>query len=747
LGIKKYKEFMMRIISLILALSSYSFAEIINIPSDYSTIQIGIDNSSPNDTVLVSPGTYLENINFHGKEITVGSYFLLSGDVEYILTTVIDGDSLGSTVVFNSGENNNSILSGFIITGGIGELSAGHRYGGGIHCKNQSDPILDHLLIINNSASDGGGIFCLRSDPIIQYTRIADNVSTLRGGGLSCHLYSEPILNHTTIINNFSNQIASGIFCVSGSNPQVNNSIIWGNISDQIYFDESYNLQSYVTLSYSAIENGLEGIITNDNGQVYWLDGNISENPLFCNDYLYNFSLSEISPCVGSSEDGSNIGAMDVLCELPTIHNGNIWFINNDGSDLSGLGTDLNPFNTIQHGIDMSMPFDTLILSSGVYTENILIQNIQISVLSQFFESFNEDIITNTIIDGNGYGSTISLFNNEFVEFGGLTITNGSGDFIFSHWDMGGGIYSIDSNLKLDNVEVTNNVASEYGGGIYLLNSNVDINNCKISNNFTQSINSRGGAMFLSNTIANIRNSTIDFNFASIGGGIRAIQSELFIFQTLINNNSSTVFGGGVGLTGSNLLFLSSTAVNNGHFLIIGNSSSTHIINSIVWEDSTNNNIIISNSNPVNLDIGYSNILNGMDNINLGSNEIGWLDGNTQNDPQFTNPGYFDYSLNSNSPCIDAGTQFFYLEGDTLISSEDLPFFYGEAPDQGFNEFLIQGDINSDGYINILDIVAIVEAILTIDSILGYYDLLDLNCDQNVSLLDIIQMINIILDL
>ena len=59
-------------------------ATIINIPADYSTIQEGIDASSDGDTVLVQPDTYVENINFNGHNIVLGSLFLTTGDTSYI---------------------------------------------------------------------------------------------------------------------------------------------------------------------------------------------------------------------------------------------------------------------------------------------------------------------------------------------------------------------------------------------------------------------------------------------------------------------------------------------------------------------------------------------------------------------------------------------------------------------------------------------------------------------------------------
>ena len=107
-------------IALFVALSALSTAEAatIRVPANAATIQQAIDAAAAGDTVLVSPGTYVENITFRGKAITVASE---RGPA----VTIIDGNRTGSVVTFASGENRNAVLAGFTVRNGANSFSGG----------------------------------------------------------------------------------------------------------------------------------------------------------------------------------------------------------------------------------------------------------------------------------------------------------------------------------------------------------------------------------------------------------------------------------------------------------------------------------------------------------------------------------------------------------------------------------------------------------------------------------------------
>ncbi len=297
---------------------------VIRIPVDYPTIQEGIDAASYGDTVLVATGTYVENINFLGKAITVASHFIYDHNSATIEATIIDGSSpwnpdSASVVTFVSGEGSNSILKGFTITGGTGTSQLGpgrpeHR-GGGIFCSYSSPTIINNLIIDNyipDHGSDfdwGGGIGCLVSSPTIANNLILNN-SVLGydvGGGICLKSGGSPLIVNNTISDN----VRGGIYVWNVSDPFVitNNIItnntdfgIWANYNSYgISYNDVWNNDGY-NFVYCPPEIGDTTWGTNRNGTPCDSFYNIIRDPMFVIPGT-DYHLQESSPCINAGDN------------------------------------------------------------------------------------------------------------------------------------------------------------------------------------------------------------------------------------------------------------------------------------------------------------------------------------------------------------------------------------------------------------------------------------------------------------
>ena len=179
---------------IIISLSLYSLgsSKTIYVPDEYNDIQWAINFCQNGDTIIVRPGTYMEHIDFLGKDLTLKS----EKGSKY---TVIDASNyyLKSAVSFRNGEGPGSIIEGFTLTNGTGNGG----YGGGVYCLNASPMILNN--IIEGNTGEGGGICCDNASPEIISNVIANNTSFSNGGGICCtgNSPSPNILNNIIVGN------------------------------------------------------------------------------------------------------------------------------------------------------------------------------------------------------------------------------------------------------------------------------------------------------------------------------------------------------------------------------------------------------------------------------------------------------------------------------------------------------------------------------------------------------------------
>ncbi|MBN1795297.1 MAG: hypothetical protein JW804_01360 [Sedimentisphaerales bacterium] len=138
----------------------------------YNEIQPAIDDANDGDEIVVLQGTYYEQIDFKGKAITLSSTDPNNTDV--VSSTIINANNTSSgneAVTFNTGEDSDSVISGFTLTGGWR----------GIYCgwQNPPSPTIDRCNITGNAYF---GLWCGSGSLKVQRCRIYDNSY----GGVHC---------------------------------------------------------------------------------------------------------------------------------------------------------------------------------------------------------------------------------------------------------------------------------------------------------------------------------------------------------------------------------------------------------------------------------------------------------------------------------------------------------------------------------------------------------------------------------
>jgi predicted outer membrane repeat protein len=508
----------------------------INIPDDYATIQDGIDASIDGDEVIAAPGIYVENINFGGKGIIVGSWYYTTQDTSYISQTIIDGDQNGSVVRFCYYETSSSELTGFTIRNGTG-------IGAGIDCF-FSSPALNHLIIENNSVSggnSGGGINFRNSDTSISDIIFINNTAGSAGGGLFSHASSLELEN--LVFRNNSAMYGGGIF-LSFSNAVFKNVIITGNTAS-ISGGGLYCLETNADFDSNQLSNiYLNNSNMRDCGADIYCDLPVTVvvdtftvmNPTgFHASPLENFTFSILNSCQGQ-----------IAADL---------YVSPEGDNSNSGLTAEEPLRSIQYACSIMLsciqePL-TIFLAEGIYSRTNSDEYFPVNLPSHVsLCGVNAETV---VLDAENLSQVITLNEVENTRISNLSVTNGMAD-------RGGGIYCNDSSFNIENVMVNNNQARLSGGGIYCEGSNLFIDNVTITDN---QAGSRAG-ICIDASSGNISNSTITYNDAlNSYGGIWCSESDLEISSVTISHNTAGHSGGGISCENNEYLSISDAQITD----------------------------------------------------------------------------------------------------------------------------------------------------------------------------------------
>ncbi len=320
----------------------------VHVPDMYPSIQAAVNVAGNGDTILVAPGVWLEPVEIINKDLILASHYILEGDTSFISQTILDGLDQHTPLTLNYTDPPMEI-AGFTVTNGSGQNGGGlylsssevliHHTnflnchagssGGAVYASSSSYlnapvelhdvrienctagnsgggfysyiavPTIRHCVIRNNSAVNGGGLYMSKGVPVLERLVITGNAAT-RGGALYLTSYSNPntpVIGNCTLTGNTAEGSTYGaaLYISSNTNPVIYNSIFWENTPAEIGISTSSNDKS-LTVLYSNITGGMDGIPSSDVFTLYWLDGNIAQDPLFSAED--DVHLQETSPCI-----------------------------------------------------------------------------------------------------------------------------------------------------------------------------------------------------------------------------------------------------------------------------------------------------------------------------------------------------------------------------------------------------------------------------------------------------------------
>ena len=242
----------------------------------------------------------MDNVSVRGNVATGsggGLYFFDCPAPELINIDVEENSAVsGAGVMLKSSHPH---LDGAVISG-----NKAQERGGGLHCWGQSQPVLQNVDIFENEAYGefGGGAY-VSDGSYARFKNVlfnANQVTGKWGSGAAIGMWSARIdLENTTIADNYAVDRGDAIFCGEPGEVNIKDSILW----DDVHF---YYWDNILTVSYSDIQGGRDGITYEGGVDVSWGEGNIDVNPLFSQLEESHYRLRIDSPCIDAGDPASD---------------------------------------------------------------------------------------------------------------------------------------------------------------------------------------------------------------------------------------------------------------------------------------------------------------------------------------------------------------------------------------------------------------------------------------------------------
>ena len=634
---------------------------------NFTTIQEGIIAATDNDTVLVHPGIYFENIDYLEKSLTVASLYIIAPEDSLINQTIIDGNQQARCVKIDECEDVSliglTIQNGSALQEGVSESFQG----GGVFIKETLNAEISNCKIKNNISYHGGGIYLNYCNSVkLKGNSINLNRSIRSGGGI--HAAG----NELNI--EFDNESLNSIY------------LNYATTGSDINIPFLQNPCDIIVDTFTVINPDYFFLIRPDSSYTF---------------SCLNAKIEEIDQDL---------------------------FIAPNGDDSnSGLTLD-EPFQTLAWAQTLIKRNDenphTIHLASGIYSPSLNNQIYPLNV--KYGVCYSGVSPEETILDAEFDSPLFFQFSRHQPEFSKLVMKDLkiiNGDSVIDPYSGGINIYQAD--LDLTNV-IFENCYGYSGGAICTFNGLANLNGVIATNNYGCGTLSFSIEYNCPNPERNVTiiNSQITNNYPSIfepdfpAGGALKITGHPTIpgdyYAQLINceitGNHDNYYNSTTGLGGAVVLFMddyinidivnctfgdNTLDYNTGCSIIVDNSE-LNLYNSILYN---NDGYSFNLWEDALVNITHSLIEGGDDNVNYyyPLATVNWLDGNLDDNPMFDSLGTYPFALLENSPCINAGT--LDLPMGVELPEYDLagnPRIYGETIDMGAYEYQDSVSVQED---------------------------------------------------
>ena len=581
----------------------------------FCTIQEAVLAASAGDTIRIAPGTYFENVLIDKDLNLIGT----GGDS----LSIVDGASSGSVVVVAA--NVVATLDGLTLTQGSAAS------GGGLFVSAGADVTLANSTVSGNTAaSSGGGVSVVGGALTAMNSRVTGNMVTVysrtpRGGGVYCRNGSVALTDSAVSTNN-SQAAGGGIGLFAGEGESSSVQLVRSDVLDNTSGTQGGGIacEANAGLSPGCAVLSLDGSMVGRNSSNRFDGGGIS------------------SESFGGRAHSSVTLTNSTVCENTVNGRGGgiASFVYNTNATLTLTGC------TIRDNVAGGSGGGVAAGIRGKYSRLQAINMIECTISG------------NSAFAGGGIRvASVGPAQISHTTVSGNTATN-----------AGGGIQG---ETVLRSSTVSGNSAVE-GGGIFSFGS-------ELVDSLIEGNSASAGGGLLAGVGDSVSGCVSRGNMAQDGAGVHVRQtlSVVEFTDTEISANTATGAGGGAYLDPSTSISLTrctvagNAAAQGGG---ISDNAATATLDHTILAGNTASGVPTNNDCDGTLtSLGY-NVIGSAAGCTISGDPTG---NQIDVDPLYLDPTNGDYSLQANSPALDAGNQAVLLcqtdaGGNSRILDGDL---------------------------------------------------------------------------